>query len=64
MYTKPHKPNTSRETCKGDGKTYWLADTMCPVPDCGSNCRTNGRVTQCINDKCGWDDAGRTHGRE
>lgn len=45
-----------------DGSTYWLADTMCPV--CGSNCSTNGRVTQCMNPKCGWDDAGSKHGRE
>jgi hypothetical protein len=54
------KPWAFRAAKGDDGKTRWLADQLCPV--CGSNCSTNGRVTQCLNDKCGWDNAGRKHG--
>lgn len=54
------KPWAFRAAKRHDGKTGWLADQLFPV--CGSNCSTNGRVVQCLNDKCGWDDAGRKHG--
>lgn len=56
------KPWAFRAEKGDDGKTWWLADHLCPV--CGSNCSTNGRVVQYLNDKCGWDDAERKHGSE
>lgn len=63
MHRNPQDLHTSRGTCidRGVHHTWWLADQLCPV--CGSNCSTNGRVVQCLNEQCGWDDAGREHGR-
>lgn len=43
-----------------DGTTYRLADQRCPI--CGSPCSTNDRITQCLGERCGWDDAGMKHG--
>lgn len=49
------KPWAFRAAKGDDGKTWRIADQLCPV--CGSNCSTNGRVVQCLNERCGWDDA-------
>lgn len=60
LETGTAKPWAFRAAKRDDGTTYWLADRLCPV--CGSNCSTNWRVVQCLNERCGWDDAGRKDG--
>ena len=57
LETGTAKPWAFRAAKRDDGTTYWPTDQICPVPGCGSNCSTNGRVVQCMNPKCGWDDA-------
>lgn len=56
LQTGTVKPWSFRAAKGDDGKTWWLADQRCPI--CGAPCSTNDRVTQCLGERCSWDDAG------